>query len=82
MANERTWREIFKQLLIVNSAATVAALIFNVANFGLGVLSVQEVVSSFLYSNCIGSMISIVVFQLAPGWEKDLGVVSIAKFLV
>lgn len=78
----RTWREIFKQLLIVNSAATVAALIFNVANFGLGILSVQEVAASFLYSNCIGSMISIVVFHLAPRWEKNLSLVRLAKVFV
>lgn len=80
--NERTWREILKQLLIVNSAATVAALIFNVSGFGFGIISVQEVVSSFLYSNCIGSMISIVVFQLAPRWETNLLGARLAKVFI
>lgn len=82
MRNDRSWREIFKQILIVNSAATVAALIFNVAGFGLGILSVQEFVSSFLYSNCIGTMISIAVFYFAPGWETNRIIVRLAKVFV
>lgn len=81
-ARERTWSEIFKQVLIVNSAATAAALIFNVSKFGFGVLSLQEFISSFLYSNCIGAMISIVVFLLAPRWETNQILLRLAKVLV
>ncbi len=78
--NERTRGEILRQILIVNLAATVISLIFTVTGFG--VLSVQEFVSSFVYSNCIGTLISVVIFYLSPQWDKNLTVIRFAKVFV
>lgn len=79
---ERKWIQLLKQLVLVNSAATVVAVIFNVANFGPGILSVQEFASSFVYSNCIGTLILVCIFYLSPRWDKNLTVIRLIKVFV
>src|SRR5215204_520040 len=81
-ANERKRTEIVKQLLLVNSAATVVAVIFSFANFGSGSLSRREFASSFVYSNCIGTLILASIFYLSPRWNKNLSIVRLAKVFV
>jgi len=81
-AEKRNLTQLLRQLLLVNSAATVTAIIFNVSNLGVGILSLQEFVSSFLYSNCIGTFISVVVFYASPQWEKNLTAVRYAKVFI
>jgi sensor histidine kinase YesM len=82
LINERKWIDILKQLILINLAATVIAIIFNVSSFGLGVLSLQEYVSSFVYSNCIGTLILIVIFYLSPRWNNNLTIVRLTKVFV
>lgn len=79
---ERKWIQLIRQLILVNSAATVVAVIFNVANFGLGVISFQEFASAFVYSNCIGTLILTVIFYLSPRWDDNLTFVRLAKAFV
>lgn len=80
--SERKWLGLLKQLLLVNSAATVAAVTFNVTSFGLGAFSKEEFVSSFVYSNCIGTLICAVIVYLSPRWNENLVVVRFAKVFV
>jgi sensor histidine kinase YesM len=79
---EQKWIEIFKQLILINLAATVVAIIFNIASFGLGILSLQEFVSAFVYSNCIGTLILSVISYLSPRWDKNLIAVRLTKVFV
>lgn len=83
MPTERkTWIEILKQLLLMNMAATVVASIFNVANYGIRTVSVTEFTTTFAYSNCIGSLVSLVIYGLAPRWNKNPAIIRFLKALV
>lgn len=83
----QNWRELLKQCFYVNLAATLIAILFYAAADGLeSVFSVEHTVSSFVYSNCIGTLSSIVIFYVSPQWTDDptifrLGKVSISIFL-
>lgn len=81
-SEKKTWTEILKQLLLMNMAATIVASIFNVANYGIRTVSVTEFITTFAYSNCIGSFISLVIYGLAPRWNKNPVVFRFAKALV
>lgn len=79
---KKSWTEILKQLLLMNMAATVVASIFNVANYGIRTVSVTEFITTFAYSNCIGSLVSLVIYGLAPRWNKNPAIVRFLKALV
>lgn len=78
----RKWIEFLKQCLLLNSAATVIAITFNVVTFGRRSFSLEEVLSSFVYSNCIGTLILSIIFFLSPRWNKNLTIVRLAKVFV
>ncbi len=80
--NNRKLIEFLKQCLLLNSAATVIAIIFNVAAFGRRTFSLEEIFSSFVYSNCIGLLILAVIFYLSPRWNKNLTIIRLAKMFV
>jgi len=83
----QNWRELLKQCFCINLAATFIAILFYSAVDGLeSVFSVEHIVSSFVYSNSIGTLSSIVIFCIAPQWTDNptivrLGKVSISIFL-
>lgn len=74
------WRELISKCFFVNVAATVAAIAFNAAAVGIETLySPVYLVSAFVYSNFIGTFISIVVFYVAPRWAAISVAVRIAR---
>ena len=82
LANTHSWRFILKQCLLENLSATVVAQAFNFASFGSRTFTVSQFIESFVYSNCIGTLISIVIFFISPRWNKDSAVFRLAKVFV
>lgn len=78
--NKQNWRELLRHCLLINLAATVVAIAFNATTSGLQtIFSPQWIVSSFVYSNCIGTLISFVIFYFAPRWNKNSAVIRLSK---
>lgn len=76
----QNWRETLKQCFYVNVAATFVAIVLYTAVNGLGsVFSVEHIASSFVYSNCIGTLSSIVIFYISPRWAEDRSIVRLTK---
>lgn len=76
----QNWREMLKQCFYVNLAATFVAIVFYTAVDGLGsIFSVEHIVSSFVYSNCIGTLSSIVIFYVSPRWIENPSLVRLTK---
>lgn len=71
--------KILWQVLLMNLSATVISVGFNVATYGLKTFTLEEFVSSFIYSNSIGTLISFVIFYLSPRWNKNPEIVRLVK---
>ena len=74
--------KIFWQVLLMNLSATVIAIGFNVASYGPRTFSLEEFVSSFTYSNCIGTLICFVIFYLSPRWNKNPEIIRLVKVFI
>jgi len=70
---------LLKQCFLINLAATVVAVAFNISSFGLKSFSLQEIVSSFVYSNCIGTLICFSILFFNDFWENNSTVIRLAK---
>lgn len=71
--------KIIWHVLLINLSATIISIGFNVATYGLRTLTLEEFVSSFAYSNCIGTLICFVIFYLSPRWNKNLELIRLIK---
>ncbi len=73
----------FGQCLLINLAATVVAIAFNATNYGLQIFaSPRYIISAFVYSNCIGTLISVVIFFISPHWIKNPTIIRFAKVFI
>lgn len=77
--SKQKWKALLKQCLLINLAATIAATIFNLPLFGLNAFSFREIVSTFVYSNCIGTCTLLTVIFIASRWHKHDLFFSLAK---
>lgn len=67
----------------VNLAATAVAIAFDASGRGLGrAFSLENIVSSFTYSNCIGTLICIVLIYFSPRWSKNSLFVRLLKVTI
>lgn len=71
--------KVIWQVILMNLSATIIAVGFNVATYGLRTLTLEEFVSSFTYSNCIGTLICFVIFYISPRWNKNPKIVRLTK---
>src|SRR5918997_3720485 len=79
-ARKQEFYKIAGQILLVNLAATVVAILLSGLPMGLQrSFSLKNILSSFVYSNCIGTLIGITVVFGVPRFFGDSALVRFIK---
>lgn len=76
------WMKFIKYCVLLNLSGTFVSFFINLSRYGWENFTFRQFVASFLFSNCIGIPVWLIILRLSPGWCTDSLLRSLAKLSV
>lgn len=76
------WLTFIKYCVLLNLSATFVSFSINFSRYGWESFTFRQFVAAFVFSNCIGIPLWLIVLRLSPGWSRDSPARSLAKLSV